>query len=64
MKLDTAYVCYACRKIQDRAPLGTCSNCGSENFLHPLGWLGRRREDRVQWLRRIGALRRNEAHVD
>lgn len=63
MKLDTAYVCYGCREIQDRAPLGKCSNCGSEN-VHPLGWLGRRRSERVKWLKRIGAQRkRDEVHT-
>mgnify|MGYP001596939688 CR=1 FL=1 len=64
MKLDTAYACYSCRNIQDRAPSGRCENCGSEN-VQPLGWLGRRRKDRVRWLKRIGALRRkNEAHTN
>lgn len=56
MKLDTAYCCYNCREIQNRAPIGKCENCGSEN-IHPLGWIGCRRKDRLSWLKRIGALR-------
>lgn len=56
MKLDTAYCCYACREIQERAPMGTCSTCGSDN-IHPLGWVGRSKKDRLNWLKRIGALR-------
>lgn len=51
MKLDTAYACYSCREIQDRAPTGACFNCGSEN-IQPLGWLGRKRAERV-WNFRI-----------
>lgn len=63
MKLDTAYVCYSCREVSDRAPTGRCPNCNSEN-VHPLGWLGRRRKDRVRWLKRIGAIgRKDEAHT-
>ena len=58
MHLDTAYVCYSCRRIQDRVPTGKCSTCFSEN-IYPLGWIGRKKKDRVKWLKRIGVLRAN-----
>ena len=61
MKLDTAYLCYACREIQDRAPGGVCSLCGSDN-VHPLGWIGRRRAVRVAWLARIGVIRKRRGN--
>ena len=55
--LSTAYLCFNCRTVLDKVPTGKCANCGSEN-IQPLGWLGRRRRDRVRWLRRIGMLSR------
>lgn len=51
MKLMTAYVCFACREVFDRAPEGRCPACGSEN-IQALGWVLARKE-RAIWVKRI-----------
>jgi hypothetical protein len=33
LPLETAYVCLACRKCQDKAPQGRCRVCGSGSML-------------------------------
>ena len=48
MKLFTAYLCYSCYEVFERAPYGKCQVCDSDS-VYPLGWFGKPEEEKAKW---------------
>ncbi len=56
MKIISAYICYSCQEILERAPQGRCSVCRSD-AVYPLAWLERTEQERSKWLKLINGKR-------